>query len=141
MAEYIHTFLQLATYAEDLINTEENKVDRFIDGMNLEYMEHVVAFKRPETFDDAVDRGFSAEEVALRKNADDFKRNPSYLRKGQQQKKMKGVASGSGVAKPRCNNCGKMGHASETCWRALGACLVCGSMEHRAATCPRTRQP
>ena len=78
----VHTFLQLSKYAEDLINTEEKKVDRFIDGMNPAYVEHVVAFKRPETFDDAVDRGFSSEEVALREKANNFKRNPSYSGKG-----------------------------------------------------------
>ena len=48
MADYVHTFLQLSKYAEDLINTEK-KVDRFIDGVNPAYVEHVVAFRRPKT--------------------------------------------------------------------------------------------
>ena len=46
MAEYVHSFSQLFKYAEDLINIEE-KVDRFIGGMNPVYVEHVVAYKRP----------------------------------------------------------------------------------------------
>lgn len=61
MAVYVHTFLRLSKYAEDLINTEEKKVDRCIDGLNVAYMEHVVALKRPDTFDDAVESAFSAK--------------------------------------------------------------------------------
>lgn len=92
MAVYVHTFLQLSKYIEDSINTNE-KVDGFSHDMNPTYVELVVAFKWLKTFDDAVDKAFSAKEVALRKKAGDFKRNPSYFGKGQQQKKLKGVAS------------------------------------------------
>ena len=135
MAEYVHMFSQLSKYAEDLINTEEKKVDRFIGGLNPIYVEHVVAYKRPETFDDAVDWGFSAEEVGSMKRANECKRNPSYSGTGRSPKKQKGVVIGA----PKCDTCGK-GHPTERCWRNTGACIICGSMEHRAAACPRDRR-
>ncbi|XXG88100.1 hypothetical protein AAC387_Pa12g0357 [Persea americana] len=60
MVVYVHTFLQLSKYVEDLINIEEKKVGRCIDGFNPAYVEHVLAFKRPDTFDDPIDSAFSA---------------------------------------------------------------------------------
>ena len=109
-------------------------MDRFIGGMNLVYVEHVVSNKRPETFDDVVDRGFSVQEVALLRRTNEFKRNPSYSGTGRSPKKQKGVVIGT----PKRNTCGK-GHLTKRCWRNTGACIVCGSMEHRAAACPRNR--
>lgn len=62
-------------------------------------------------FDDAEDRAFSAEEVALKKRTTYPKSSSSYG-EGHQQKKMKSVASGFG--QPKCDTCGK-GHKTEMC--------------------------
>ena len=110
-------------------------MDRFIDGMNLAYVEYVVAFKRPNTFDDAEDKAFLAEEVALKKRAICPKRSSSSYGEGHQEKKMKSVASGFG--QPNCDTCGKR-HKTEMCWKNTGACLSCGSMEHLKEFFPRS---
>ena len=94
----VHTFLQLSKFAEELINKEEKKEKRFIGGLKPMYKDHVVTFQRLDTcwiatFDDALDRAYTAEELYLQKRAMDPKRSSSSFRKGHQRKKQKGVFS------------------------------------------------
>lgn len=81
VATYVHTFLQLSKFAKDLVDTKEKKVKRFIGGLHPMYEEHVVMYKRPETFDDVVDRAYAVEEMAIKKRNADPKRNCLSLEK------------------------------------------------------------
>ena len=63
VAVYVHTFLQLSKYATDLVDTEEKKVKRFLNGLNPSYKKMVMAGLKPTLFDDAVDKAYTAEEV------------------------------------------------------------------------------
>ena len=75
MSVYVHTFLQLSKYAIDLVNTEAKKVKRFLQGLNPTYKKMVVASNKPTTFDDAVDRAFTAEEVHREEMVENAKRS------------------------------------------------------------------
>ena len=61
VSAYVHTFLQLSKYATDLVDTEDKKVKRFFKGLNPTYKKMVLASNKPTTFDDAVDRAYTAE--------------------------------------------------------------------------------
>ena len=87
---YVHSFLQLSKFVEELINTEEKKVKRFTGGLKPMYKDHVVTFQSLATFDDALDRAYTTEELYLENRAMDPKRSSSSFRKGHQQKKQKG---------------------------------------------------
>ena len=92
----------------------------------------VVALIKPTTFDDAMDKTFTAEEVHKEEaieneNAKKISSGTtgSWVKRGGQfknkNKKQKFAAYEA---------CGKA-HKTELCWRTTGACLVCGSLEHR----------
>ena len=82
VAIYLHTFLRLFEFAKELIDTEAKKVKRFIGGLHPMYEEHVVMYKGPETFDDAVDRVYTAEEMAIKNRSADPKRSTFQSSKG-----------------------------------------------------------
>ena len=63
VSAYVHIFLKLSKYTTDLVNTEAKKVKRFLNGLNPTYKKIIVASNKPTTFDDTVDRVFTAEEV------------------------------------------------------------------------------
>ncbi|XXG85952.1 hypothetical protein AAC387_Pa11g0946 [Persea americana] len=104
---------------------------------------------RPTTFDDAVDRAYTAEEVHREELAENEstkrssgeKSTGSWFKKGgrfkDKNKKQKFTARTEN--KPVCETCGKA-HKTELCWRTTGACLVCGSLEHKRAQCPKARR-
>ena len=73
VAMYTHTFLQLSKFAKELVDTEA-KVKRFIGGLHPTYEEHVVMYKRPETFNEAIDKAYTAEEMTVKKRNADPKR-------------------------------------------------------------------
>ena len=75
MSTYVHTFLQLSRYATDLVDTETKKVKRFLHGFSLTYKKMVMASNKPTTFDDAIDRSFTAEEVHREEMAKNSKRS------------------------------------------------------------------
>ncbi|KAJ8632884.1 hypothetical protein MRB53_026220 [Persea americana] len=50
------------------------------------YEEHAVMYKRPKTFDDAVDRAYTTEEMAMKKRNADPKKSAFQFGKGFQQK-------------------------------------------------------
>ena len=74
---YVHTFLQLSKYATDLVDTEEKKVKRFLQGLNPTYKKMVLASNKPNTFSEAVDRAFTAKEVHREEMAENAKKSSS----------------------------------------------------------------
>ena len=110
----------------------------------------VVASNKPTTFDDAVDRAFTAEEVHREESADSAKRsssgttthaNTSWSRRGGpvQDRGKRQRFNARTEDKPVCGTCGKF-HRTEACWRTAGACLIYGFMEHKMFQCPRARR-
>ena len=108
----------------------------------------VVALIKPTTFDDAMDKTFTAEEVHREEaieneNAKKISSGTtgSWVKRGGQfknkNKKQKFAARNEN--RSVCETYGKA-HKTELCWRTTGACLVCGSLEHRTAQCPRARR-
>lgn len=85
-----------------MVDTEKKKVKSFVGGLHPQYEEHVVASRRPKTFDDAVDRAYTVEELAIKKRAMDPKRSLSHFWKGYQEKRQKGVVIGSSM--PKCDS-------------------------------------
>ena len=145
VAAYVHTILQLSKYATDLVDTEDRKVKRFLNGLNPTYKKMLLANK-PTTINDVVDRAYMAEEVQREeiaenesaKRSSSEKSTGSWFKRGGQlkgkNKKQKFTARTEN--KPVCETCGKA-HKTELCWRTTGACLVCGSLEHKMVQCPR----
>ena len=125
VAVYLLTFLQLSKFAKDLVDTEAKKIKRFVGGLHPMYEEHVVMYKRLETFDDAVDRKYTTKEMAIKKRNVDPRRTAFQSTKSFQQKRQRGVVNGA----PKCGTCGNE-HLTERCWRNTRACIVRGSMEH-----------
>ena len=73
VAVHVHTFLHLSEYAIDLIDSKAKKVKRSLNGLNPAYKKIVVACHKPTTFDDAIDRAFTAEEVHREEMAENTK--------------------------------------------------------------------
>ena len=82
VAIYIHTFLQLFKFGKELVDIEAKKVKIFIGSLHPMYEEHVVMYKRPETFDDTVDTACTVEEMAIKKRSADPKRSAFQSGKG-----------------------------------------------------------
>ncbi|XXG69580.1 hypothetical protein AAC387_Pa06g2404 [Persea americana] len=70
VSAYVHTFLQLSKYATDLVDTEDKKVKRFLNGLNPTYKKMVLVSNKPVTFDDAIDRAYIAKEIHREKIAE-----------------------------------------------------------------------
>ena len=105
----------------------------------------VVAGQKPTTFDDAVNRAFTTEEIHREKTAVNTKKSgDSWFKKGGQpmdkKQKQRFVARNErNESRPICETCGKA-HRTEFCWKTTGACLVCGSLGYIMAQCPRARR-
>ena len=144
VAVHVHTFLHLSEYAIDLIDSEAKKVKRSLNGLNPAYKKIVVACHKPTTFDDAIDRAFTAEDMHREEMVEDTKSNSSsttssWFKKGGKfkNKGQKNVVHSEN--RPICETHRKA-HQTETCWRTTGACLICGSLEQRMSHCPRARR-
>ena len=66
-AIFLHTFFQLAKFSKDLVDAEAKKIKRLVGGLHPMYEKDVVMYRRPETFDDAVDRTYTAERWLSKK--------------------------------------------------------------------------
>ena len=112
---YVHTFLQLSKYATDLVDTEEKKVKRFLHGLNPTYKKTVLASNKPNTFSDAINRAFTAEEVHKEEIVENAKKSSSgttrsWFKKGGGQFKNKNKRqkfASRTKNKPVCETCGK----------------------------------
>ena len=141
VSTYVHTFLYLSKYATDLVDTEDKKVNKFLNGLNPTYKKIVLASKKPTTSDDAVDGAYTVEEVHKEEAAENkgSKRSSSgttgsWFKKGGQfkSKNKKHKFTAWSENKPICETCGKA-LRTELCWRTTGACLICGSLEQKMA--------
>ncbi|XP_071912309.1 uncharacterized protein [Coffea arabica] len=126
VAEYEIQFTKLSRFAPELIATEQRRVRRFVQGLNVEMQEGLAAV-RIDTFADVVERGQRVEVARAQEN-------PSRPRKDLAQ-----AAVGSRLMqvlhRPK-----RAGHTEDGCWRKEGKCLRCGSSEHQIAGCPKIQE-
>lgn len=135
-------FVLSYSWATELVDTEAKKVKRFLLGLSPEYKTVVLAWQKPTTSDDAVDRAYTAEEVQREKEAGaaiakkdgegNKKGGQSRHKRQRQRTNPRDEKSERRENKPVCDTCGKT-HGTELRWRTTGASSVCGSMEHRMA--------
>ena len=63
MLEYVTKFERLARYARELINTEQKKITKFLEGLNPVIMRDATVVVLPATFDVAVKRAYKFEDI------------------------------------------------------------------------------
>ena len=61
--EYVTKFERLARYARELIDTEQKKITKFLEGLNPILMRDVTGVVPPATFDEAVTRAYKFEDI------------------------------------------------------------------------------
>ena len=79
VAEYIHEFTKLSRFPTRSVDTEEKKIERFLEGLKAEIHKDVTAIMKPLNFDEAVTRAYWSEEENARITArDKEKRSCTY---------------------------------------------------------------
>ena len=155
VAEYESQFTRLSKFAPELIMTEQRRIRRFIQGLNVEIQKDL-AVAQLNAFSDAVEKAQRVETAGLQvRNFQARKRGfpgssseqadnstISKVRKGNGEIRQPGVSrdvpQGGLVSATRgpCGYCGGPSHTETNCWKKEGKCLRCGSAEHRIANCP-----
>ena len=141
MGEYEKKFTQLSRYAPEMVNTEEKRRKRFLQGLSIEIQDALVT-ARVETYVEMVEMAQRVEnsKVKVREFHNARKAGPrpwANRRAGPsqgvvrppQQKSVGGMPQkrpgGTGTAPPAkgntmgilCNYCGKGSHSENECWK------------------------
>ena len=87
VAQYEMQFTKLSKYAPDMVNTEEKRNKRFLQGLNIEVQRSLVS-ARMDTYADIVEFAQKAEECEVK-----WKEIQSYRREGS--KNWRGAAGSS----------------------------------------------
>ena len=61
--EYVTKFERLARYARELIDTEQKKITKFLEGLNPIIMRDATEVVPPATFNEAVKRAYKFEGI------------------------------------------------------------------------------
>ena len=61
--EYVTKFKRLGRYARELIDTEQKKITKFLEGLNPILMRDATGVVPPVTFDEAVKRAYKFEDI------------------------------------------------------------------------------
>ena len=61
--EYVTKFERLARYAQELIDTEQKKIIKFLEGLNPIIMRDATRVVPPVTFDETVKRAYKFEDI------------------------------------------------------------------------------
>ena len=61
--EYVTKFERLGRYARELIDTEQKKITKFLEGLNPILMKDAIGVVPPATFDKAVKRAYKFEDI------------------------------------------------------------------------------
>ena len=167
IAEYEAKFARLSRYAPHLIPNDRAKANRFMRGLQPEYITQLMHLDIP-TYAEMVKKAQLCEDASdltnkIRRRAADSKQR--FIQKEQDEttinfrpsnglKRPNNDKDQSGNKKPReagkeiitvaparegCPHCRKAGHKPEECWKKKGACFRCGSMEHKILDCPLSK--
>ncbi|XXG72894.1 hypothetical protein AAC387_Pa07g1890 [Persea americana] len=74
VADYIHEFSKLSRLAPRSVDTEEKKIERFLEGLQAEIHKDVTTIMKPLNFDEAVTRAYWSEEENARIQHQEIKR-------------------------------------------------------------------
>nr|XP_027071946.1 uncharacterized protein LOC113696760 [Coffea arabica] len=155
VAEYQSQFTRLSKFATELIVTEQRRIRRFVQGLNVEVQKDL-AEGQINAFSDAVEKAQRVENARLQGDKSTPPkfgggagggRQPSISRGAQVsggpagRGQRGGFQRGSGSAsRGPCRYCGKPNHTEDNCWKKEGKCLRCGCADHQLATCPVLKQ-
>ena len=157
VAEYGLKFTQLSVYALNLISTEEDKCQKFMEGLNFEIrnkltpsdMENFSRLMAAAVWAEKLvkeRKAYSASQRELGNKSGKRKEHPSSTSRDRSQSKYSGNKKGgtsssshtgqksSSTQKPQCPTCQRF-HTGE-CHRATGACFKCGKTGHMIRDCP-----
>src|SRR3954462_5046088 len=157
--KYIREFSQLSRYAEEDVNTEDKRKNRFLCGLNP-FVRMQLRLANKQTYQQLLDASITFEDddknvqEDRRKRANketkriqaskpkpnlEFKpRNRNYGNNNNNNNNNKG--SGGNKSNPRrnviCNNCGIPGHFQRECKKPVVICYGCGQKGHIKPDCP-----
>ena len=153
--QYETQFAKLSKYAPDMVNTEEKRMRRFLQGLRIE-IQQFLATAQMNTYADMVEYAQKIEDCdnkrkdlqnSQRARSGNFGSNrggpPQGHAGGAQRQfpqKRAGETSNPGPAKrgnvsAPCPYCGGRGHNESNCWKRAGKCLRCGSLDHKIKDC------
>ena len=61
--QYVTKFERLSCYAPELVDTEEKKIIKFLEGLNPILEQHATGVVLPATFQEAVKRAYKFEDI------------------------------------------------------------------------------
>ena len=133
--EYVTKFERLARYARELIDTEQKKITKFLEGLNPIIMRDATGVVPPATFDEAVKRAYKFEDINNQIIRD---RKQQYHQQNQRSQNKKPRQEQNPPRQGACAHCGK-NHETAQCRKATGACFRCGAMDHAIRDCPQVQ--
>ena len=163
VAEYGLKFTQLSVYAMNLVSTEEEKCQKYEEGLHYDIRSKLTSYDL-ESFSRLTAAAIRAEKLVNERRAFFAARSESGKRAGKRKEhldsssaskkkdnkggfssyKKDGTVSSSQTGqgqrqtteqKPQCQTCGRP-HSGE-CRMLTGGCYYCGDKGHRVRDCPR----
>ena len=159
MSQYEVQFTKLSRYAPDMVNTEEKRKKRFLQGLNAD-IQRLLVSARMDTYANMVEFAQQAEECEIKwkkllsdrrsglKNGEKATGSLSQGKAKQLQKESRKLHhkrprnqeqekdTEKGKARQTCRYCGKHNHKESECWKKAKNCLKCGSPKHLIGECP-----
>ena len=149
VAEYESQFTRLSKFAPELIVTEQRRIRRFVQGLNVEIQKDL-AVAQLSASSGAVEKVQRVESARLQVRTFQARKRvtlessvgqedtstPPKLGKGTGGLRFPGMSSdasqrGSGSASHGpCGYCGKPNHTEDVCWKKGRKCLRCRSADH-----------
>ena len=160
VAEYESQFTRLSKFAPELIVTEQRRIRRFVQGLNVEIQKDL-AVAQLNTFSDAVEKAQRVESARFQvrnfqakkrgfpgsSSEQEDKGTPPKIGRGNGGAQLPRMSSGASqrgsvsASRGPCGYCGKPNHTEDVCWKKGRKCLRCGSADHQIANCPgRSRE-
>ncbi|XP_071905705.1 uncharacterized protein [Coffea arabica] len=121
--QYETQFTRLSKFAPELVVSEQKRIRRFVQRLNVEIQKDLDA-AQIDTFKDALEKAQRVEQARFQVRTFQAKRRcTSSSAPGRGDQNVPPLKFGRG-------------HIKDACWRKLRKCLRCGSFEHQLAGCP-----
>ena len=131
--QHVMKFERLSRYAPELVDTEQKKIIKFLEGLNPIIERDATGVVLPVTFQKAVKRAYKFEDINNK-----IIKDAQRKRQQQGQRSYQGKKSRQKQNRPRqvgCEHCGK-NHPSHLCYRVAGGCFKCSLTDHMMKDCP-----
>ena len=153
VAEYETQFTKLSKFAPELVVTEQKRIRRFVQGLNVEIQKDLAA-AQINTFGEALEKAQRVESATLQVKAFQTRKRgapsenlgkvdseqdapPSKIGKGTSGTKLLETSGDASVGvRLICGYCGKPNHHENECRKKGRKCFRCGSSTHQIANCP-----